>query len=653
MKVLVYKDREKYRYITLEDVIDEIFKSIRTFNEKTSIRKLYGLRGLYEKEHPPMSERVIDKSYKTTEVNALPKDFENKVSTGNNQINLHYELYARGQYIAYTIISIIKDVISKENPIMPLNFLENSCCSGDIHGYKYTLFIDEHDSEYKIFLKESWDIIGYYSLFINSGSITKIYINPLRKIYVHNLPIDEIFTEEFMRKKFETYCYTGNTRGQLHYFVGIGDDERCVKCGKYLEKIRETTFSKKEYEDLLYDIMELNYQVPKFKEIVSGVNKDKLKEENMSDEINNFVEKLAKVLGKHNDSIFKNKYKNLLNQLGDYKNVYPEDEEETNYELVKLINNREENRIHLLKIYINQYFRKYISMIAHKFNIEDINVKIPTMKGSDSKELQKFIYDENYKMVQFFIENNVELFKQLKFEYSNQDVNNISGLSDRYNCEWDTIVETSKFNLKNSTDVLLYILITELSKFLITTDQANTIGNFIVAIFDLIMGDDDIYDMSQKEIDKYKTTIYYQEYCKYKRELASEGTTAETAFLKDQFNMVVDGEVDIKDLMDSQGQLEENNFKMEMLDGEVENMAKSKIGEDATPEQIEAFKETYYKNQQQEAYIYTAEFNMLQPKEVVEILEVGDDYGEMPQGTENEGDGISVYSMSEFYPDDR
>ena len=50
-----------------------------------------------------------------------------------------------------------------------------------------------------------------------------------------------------------------------------------------------------------------------------------------------------------------------------------------------------------------------------------------------------------------------------------------------------------------------------------------------------------------------------------------------------------------------------------------------------------------------ENYIISEQFNMQQPKEdSFEILEVGDDYGEMPQGTENEGDGITVYSQNEW-----
>jgi len=41
-------------------------------------------------------------------------------------------------------------------------------------------------------------------------------------------------------------------------------------------------------------------------------------------------------------------------------------------------------------------------------------------------------------------------------------------------------------------------------------------------------------------------------------------------------------------------------------------------------------------------------FDMQQPKEGFEILEVGDDYGEMPQGTENAGSQPTVYSMAEW-----
>jgi len=208
-------------------------------------------------------------------------------------------------------------------------------------------------------------------------------------------------------------------------------------------------------------------------------------------------------------------------------------------------------------------------------------------------------------------------------------------------------VKESKFNLKNATDVLMYILIDQLGKFLIN-ENAITVANFILSMFDIIMSDKTIFDMSEKEIEKYRTTIYYHEYNKYRKEIAVEGSKADTHFLKMQGLATEDGTIDIDSLIQQDNQLQENNFKRGLQDEEITDFAKQRLGQDATDEQIEAFKETYKKNQHQEEYIYTNEFNMGQPMEDSEILEVGDDYGYMPQGTENEGAGISVYSQAEF-----
>jgi len=68
---------------------------------------------------------------------------------------------------------------------------------------------------------------------------------------------------------------------------------------------------------------------------------------------------------------------------------------------------------------------------------------------------------------------------------------------------------------KNATDALLYILISQLNNFLLSVEKDETIvvAKFIISIFNLILSDSEIFDMNIKEVDKYRTTIYYQEYC--------------------------------------------------------------------------------------------------------------------------------------------
>ena len=79
--------------------------------------------------------------------------------------------------------------------------------------------------------------------------------------------------------------------------------------------------------------------------------------------------------------------------------------------------------------------------------------------------------------------------------------------------------------------------------------------------------------------------------------------------------------VNIYDMMDLQDGLEQSAIQANMMEQEVEKLAIKKLGADAMPNEIESFKETYYKQKQETDYVLHNEFNMLQPKEGLEILE--------------------------------
>ena len=57
-------------------------------------------------------------------------------------------------------------------------------------------------------------------------------------------------------------------------------------------------------------------------------------------------------------------------------------------------------------------------------------------------------------------------------------------------------------------------------------------------------------------------------------------------------------------------------------------------------DQIEEYKDTYYSEIQKDKQVEENNLYTIQAHETNEILEVGDDYGEMPQGTESYGDGL-------------
>ena len=665
MKVMMFKDKDdKPKEIQLGEIIDEIFNLLRDFKDNICIKKLYTQRFLYDRDTKPVETvKEVNKEYVPEEVPQLDKNFNKKILSNDDVKELRNQLYTRTQYLGYAIKKIIGDAVRDKDMLLPFNEQENACCREDLPGYTFGKFINEQsDNKFKDMVEESYEINPYHKLFVNKGTISKLFIDPARKIYTSNTPVHQVITERLIKDKFETYCYTGVTKGELHFFVGEGDKEKCVKCGKLLEEIKKKTFSKEEFDNLLTDIVDRKYNVPDLKEIEELVDINKLKQEDVSYQINVFVDKLAKILGKSGDEEFKVKYKSLLNALGDYPNTYHKEEEgkeeeseeggEENeeqefrerYETFKLLDNQLENRVKLLKIYMNQYFRKYMSIIANHYNKEI--VRIPLVTSEISKQLQGYIQEQNEELGQYLTEENASLFKKLTFDYSIKDINSIYGNSDQYNCIWTEIVKSSEFNLSNATDVLLYILISQLNKFLLS-DSNVVIANFIISIFDIISSDTSVFDMSRREIDKYETTIRYELYCKYTSEISLQGPNLSKESLQIN-NLVTDGEVDMGSLIEEQQKMDYDNAKLDMQDNEIEEFAKKQIGEGATENQIESFKERYYKNQQQNEYIYTNEFNMMQPKEDSEILEVGDDYGYMEQGTENEGDGVSLYSQAEF-----
>jgi hypothetical protein len=88
----------------------------------------------------------------------------------------------------------------------------------------------------------------------------------------------------------------------------------------------------------------------------------------------------------------------------------------------------------------------------------------------------------------------------------------------------------------------------------------------------------------------------------------------------------------------------------EILIDTAKDTLSKKLGRNPTQNEIETFKEEY----SHERSIASSEFNdnfgsLIEKKEGLNVLEVGDNYGDMPQGIENEGDGFNEFSEAELY----
>lgn len=623
-KLIAIKRKDgKAIIIKSEEITNEINKYLEKFQRKSKIRKLYDARKIYDAEtklnvREDESQKEI-RAIETFKIPEIPK------LTGNEWVDFD-KLYHRSIFINQYIIDTIKSSVKDSKLLIDnISIVENACCSYPVNN-NYLSSID--DQTFRDYLVETIEIAKYYKFIVDKGSISR-WECPYSRIYItNNKPTFDVVDETIYTKKFQMYCSTGTTRGELHSF--ISKSGICVKCGFNINEPK--TYTADEYNRLLNDVIKLNtHYYKKTAEIETDFGK-KIKKEisDIEKYINKFLEKLSKILGKD----IKLKYKDFLYSLGNYTNVYVETNSNSPRQIITLINNREENRIFLLKNYINRYFRTYISMLSNYDDVNKIQEKLPEFMCDYSKDIQKCVIDEYLIIGQFMNPDNMDLFGSLKINYTISEVNNIYGNSDIYNCTWSKVIKESNFTLSDASEVLLYILVSQLDNFIEGSKKNQTvIANFILVMFDMIIEDDTVFNMEEIELNRYKNMIYQTQYSVYSN-ILSQKTGADLELLK----MGLKDDITVDNIIDYDQKQDELKRKYAEIDEDIDALAKEKLGADATLNQIAEFKEEYLRNKKHDDQMIKDQFSFKQAEEGDEILETGDDYSEMPQGHGDEAD---------------
>ena len=111
-------------------------------------------------------------------------------------------------------------------------------------------------------------------------------------------------------------------------------------------------------------------------------------------------------------------------------------------------------------------------MISNNYCINDNIREIDDVDDIISKELQKYIYNENNFLNKYLTKRDSEIFKKIKFYYTYLQIDNICGNVDIWNYDYKSIKEFVKFNTCHLSESLLYILVTLLTQFIsITFDK--------------------------------------------------------------------------------------------------------------------------------------------------------------------------------------
>jgi hypothetical protein len=355
-------------------------------------------------------------------------------------------------------------------------------------------------------------------------------------------------------------------------------------------------------------------------------------EKNLNKEIAIFADKMGKLLSRNKEFVvyFREKLENigLENKILDLERMRLElDPTVQNIEFIRFENERNRMKIYNLKKYINQYFRRYLSMIQNKFDPTEHIRKLEDMDESISKELQKYIYEREHFMKKYMIKRDSEIFKELKFDIPAKVIQNITADTDKWDLSYSKIEKIVNFNLTHLNNSLMYILMKNLASF-IANDSATIIAQFIMDIFDMIFKDMDSINHSR---DTFILGDYRTQELMVDEEI-EEKKTSETV------RMINELEYKFKKISKGKIVFDEEDSHLSMKDKFIQEY-KEKHDKDPTESEIMDYVDEQEKEKDADEKEEQDEFIMKEDSDNEDALEKGAGYGEMPQGGEGGEDG--------------
>lgn len=501
------------------------------------------------------------------------------IQNGNFNITIKYrdDIMKRIKYLNYSLKKMIFDVVNNSKIYNEFDIIK-SCCIRDINEKQsYDDYVDiEMKGEYYDIIKELELLQKYDNLFLKYDTISRIlitkkadYITANTGISIYGANLSDKSISNIFREKFIIYCNRGYSSGEFHNFIKLENNlEKCTKCGDVKTELENSNYDEKMFNNLLTNIKLKNisyYDKPKISNLISDLKSLKESTNELNTEKKIFISRLSGILEKSKDTFFVNKYKNILDNLRMYDN-YEDIKYENRKDIILSENIKNRTKIQAYKSYINQYFRKYISIIANYYNKNEYLEEVLFLGETDTKDVQKVITEKNNNINKFISHNYSELFQKMKFTYTIDEINNINGDIDIYDCSYTKIIKKSNINLKNAADILLFILLRNLNQFMLQNGKTKhginndkIVCEFIITVFDIIIEDNKKYDIKKDKIDTYMNYLQYNYFIQ--QQIKYEKMTMERKKLHDIHDKYDDDDntIEILDRKDMKIALKEQN----------------------------------------------------------------------------------------------
>ena len=267
---------------------------------------------------------------------------------------------------------------------------------------------------------------------------------------------------------------------------------------------------------------------------------------------------------------------------------------------------------------------------------------LPTLDDFDDKQdyIKELIEDNQF--FKEFYEYNV-IFKNIEFDYTYDEINNFNGSSDRYDSQFNKIKSKSKYDYQNISEMLKFILFDFLTKMLyekgesemnnksISGERTNVIlSQFIYKIFEKIEFDNNKLFISQNDLNSFHQALTYQ------KSLVSTKFGIGGKVLLSEIHGETDDEK-LKEKIDDFKEAQKKKYQ-ELIEKAKESAKKD--GKELDAQELEDIVDEMAYEEKVDAEEMD-EYDITQPLEIDEILDVGDDYGAEDQSMETAGSGIT------------
>ena len=652
MQIISYSDKTKIRDILKLTLLDEYneFKKLAHIQKLFKIRKEYELELSKKKQDFKFISEVKNRNIVYNEKNNI--NFNNEIEKSKNIEQLkkiRNKLVNKLKYLTYTIENTVENVIANSYITdQYVGLVEVSCCMEYADSYlDYYYYIEEESkSNIKKIIDESKLLFNDTYYFINSGSIHKFILynkNKFNGIY-NNIIIDndENTRENVIKAVFEFFVDSGEYAGTKREYIGDINNPIDFKSGFSKKEILSRNYTIEEYQRLLKNIEKHNikYYIPVkdvFFDDIEITDMKKTSNDKLEKEINTLVNNISTVLNK--DSKFKDKYLKLIRNFGIF-DIEKDIEKLTNKERIKYRENLNARKMNYIKKFYISKLKKYLSIIKNYKSPSNIDIGFELDK--DIKiEIQKNIYTENKRLEIFLNESIRKYFLDLETKYSNDEINSINGIADIYNSSYEDIKKYSDFNFNDASNVLLYILISELNSFIYCNSKNNSqkckyICNFILILFDDLDYDNEIFNICETSGIKNSMIhdiIEYKEKNIFKKK--EEGISLLQSLLKETKSIDYLGEKLDQDEIENDYN-DEYKDKIEFIMEKGKKDLYDKYGYEPTDDQLENYKNSYLEDMQEAEDVDS----FGKDAKGKEVLDQGADYGGFNEFDFETGDGF-------------